>query len=332
MSIAYCLCPSFVGKNIVEPDSFTDIFIGCFINTKDQIVIDSNGHLWNEYLNSVKDDCNSFQLFKVWEHQLKSNKNEGKLLVSHVKPNIINEECLYESAEKAITTNMKYIVVNDNNSMKEFISRINKQKIKLLNKNNFKNLKSETTVKEFCFNKAISDINWCLSRLVRNKLNKSENECNDYIRDLLSAKDYEIKDQPREGISPTGKDKGSLDIIIEEGGSLVSIIETMILTSLNTEYIITHYNKLLHNYNPTGIPHTFLVTFYKGKDFTAWWNRYSNYITQLDPKTLASGDRTVLNPIVEQSTIYRSQKSFLQTGTISGAFFSCLHIAIDLSN
>ena len=54
---------------------------------------------------------------------------------------------------------------------------------------------------------------------------------------MLESKEYKIKDQSREGRSLGGKDKGELDIVIEDYNNLFAIIEALRLNSVNKREI-----------------------------------------------------------------------------------------------
>ena len=79
----------------------------------------------------------------------------------------------------------------------------------------------------------------------------SENQRNDYIRDLLKTEKYDVKDQTRRGISAIGKSAGEVDILIEEGGLPVTIIEALNLDSLDTNYLDRHLDKV-YRYDTVG--------------------------------------------------------------------------------
>ena len=56
---------------------------------------------------------------------------------------------------------------------------------------------------------------------------------------------YDVIDQTRRGISSTEKCAGEVDILIEEDGSPVTIIEALNLDSLNTHYLDRTYRQNL---------------------------------------------------------------------------------------
>lgn len=81
--------------------------------------------------------------------------------------------------------------------------------------------------------------------------NATEDQRNDYIRDILDAVGYDVKDQTRRGLSPSGKAAGEVDILIKEHGFPITIIEALNLDSLNKEYLDKHIDKI-YNYDTAG--------------------------------------------------------------------------------
>lgn len=64
--------------------------------------------------------------------------------------------------------------------------------------------------------------------------NRSENEINDYFRDMLGAKGYnQVLNQTRHGISMNGKDAGEVDILLKKDDKEVAIIEGLKLDCVN---------------------------------------------------------------------------------------------------
>ncbi len=54
----------------------------------------------------------------------------------------------------------------------------------------------------------------------------TEEQRNDYIRDILDIAGYDVKDQTRKGLSPNGKDVGEVDILIKEKNFPTDIVRT----------------------------------------------------------------------------------------------------------
>ncbi len=106
----------------------------------------------------------------------------------------------------------------------------------------------------------------------------SENNINDFFRDMLFAKGYsEVKDQTRHGISKSGQGAGEVDILLSKGGKEIAIFEGLKLSSVNTTYIDEHITKSIVNYNALGTA-TFVVAYVSSADFEAFWDRYFTHL------------------------------------------------------
>ena len=108
-------------------------------------------------------------------------------------------------------------------------------------------------------------------------INASENSINDGIRNELSMI-YDVKDQTRCGVSVNGKDAGEIDIKICENGNPVAIIEGLKLSCLSKDYLCTHLNKAISNYNPMGCSLVYILIYAKVKDFDGFWNKFMDYM------------------------------------------------------
>lgn len=114
----------------------------------------------------------------------------------------------------------------------------------------------------------------------------SEDARNTFIRDMLRSKGYYISDQTFGGKSQTGKSAGELDIEIRESARRpLAIYEAMNLKGFSQsdkEYWNKHLLKLIDNYNPSGLPFLFLVTYLEctKDDFKELWLNYSVHFSQ----------------------------------------------------
>lgn len=107
--------------------------------------------------------------------------------------------------------------------------------------------------------------------------NVSEDERNDYVRDLLSMKGYFIKDQTRRGYSSSGKKTGEADFLIEISDMPFSIIEALNLSNLDKSYLNTHLDKI-YNYDTTGNSFNVCLSYVETKDFGSFWKKYCDYV------------------------------------------------------
>ena len=116
----------------------------------------------------------------------------------------------------------------------------------------------------------------CLNALYNES--SSENNINDYFRDMLFSKGYdETKDQTRHGISVSGKDAGEVDILLTKSGKEIAIFEGLKLNGINANRIDEHIEKAVNNYNSLGTA-TFIVVYFCGSNFEEFWKKYFNYI------------------------------------------------------
>lgn len=133
--------------------------------------------------------------------------------------------------------------------------------------------------KRYSINKLLNDIFLACIKLQANYHYKdvTEDERNDFIRDFLSAKEYVIKDQTRQGTSKEGKASGEVDILIEQNNIPYAIIEALNLSSLNASYLDAHIDKV-YKYDTLGYDSNFIISYVKIKDFEGFWNKYKEHI------------------------------------------------------
>lgn len=140
--------------------------------------------------------------------------------------------------------------------------------------------------KRFCIdiaaaNSVLADLIKIGERLCSNNTynkNSTENSINDFFRDTLSLMGYnEVKDQSRHGISNNMKEAGEVDILITKAGKEIAIFEGLKLNSVNVNYIDTHIEKAITNYNALGTA-TFIVAYVSAQDFGTFWKKYTEHI------------------------------------------------------
>ena len=107
--------------------------------------------------------------------------------------------------------------------------------------------------------------------------NAKEDERNDYIGDILSAIGYTVKDQTRRGSSSSGKDSGELDIFVSKDGLPFTVIEAMNLSSVDTNYINKHLDKIFL-YDTSGNKFNVCLSYVKIADFDTFWEKYSAHV------------------------------------------------------
>lgn len=102
---------------------------------------------------------------------------------------------------------------------------------------------------------------------------------NDFVRDLLKMAKYDVIDQTRRGISSTEKCAGEVDILIEEDGSPVTIIEALNLDSLNTHYLDRHIDKI-YRYDTVGNMFNIILSYVSVSNFSKFCEKYFKHIKE----------------------------------------------------
>lgn len=329
MRRSHCICPKFLSKNIGDDSVFLNFFMGTLLKSEDQIVLDREEQLSTSYVLSLSEDVNGFTNYKMWRRLL-DTCGSGKTLLSSSAGSSSSGEVVYRTISRAITSFCKSIVADDNNHYADFIAEINRQRISLLNLQNVNKTLAEGRFKPMpTYTELEADIEWVLQRLARrSKKSDSEDYSNDYLRDMIMSKGYEVKDQTREGQSSSGLSAGELDIIIEHQMDLFAIIEAMRLESVDSNYINAHYTKLLSNYNPVDVKRTFLITYYSGSSFDAWWARYCAQISTLNMAEISgkSGISAASIDLIE--TPYGSIKKLHHHLNAGDEHSLCIHMAV----
>lgn len=107
----------------------------------------------------------------------------------------------------------------------------------------------------------------------------SENQRNDFVRDLLKMAKYDVIDQTRRGISSIGKCAGEVDILIEEDGLPITIIEALNLDSLNTHYLDRHIDKI-YRYDTVGNMFNIILSYVSVSNFSKFCEKYFKHIKE----------------------------------------------------
>jgi hypothetical protein len=127
-------------------------------------------------------------------------------------------------------------------------------------------------------NKLLKDIIDKATRMLERKNTKKiEDLHTDELTDWLRDKGYNVADQSRTGIS--NLNAGEVDIMIRaENGTPVSIIEAFRLSSFDKKNIVSHLNKLLHNYDTAGHEKNYVIVYAEAEKFSPLWKKYSDYV------------------------------------------------------
>lgn len=332
MYCAVCLCPDFVVANISDINLFSGFFIGTIVNGENQLILDADEKIRLGYLKSCKNNKDSFYLLQKWEAEL-SKASSGKILLAPVSNSTDDiKDIVVCAVANAATTFDKHIVVLDNNSYSGYVDELVRQRVNLLNLNSISLISKEDRVQRpLNFIKFDSDLSWVLQRLGRRSAKGyGEDDFNDFIRDMLLAKNYEVKDQTREGESQSGKKAGELDLVIEDRGELFAIIEALILNSLDQANILKHYSKLIDNYNPIHVKRLFLIAYYTGAKFDAWCERYIEYLKGITSVDIGVESHQIVE-VKEVDTPYIGLRKIEHHFRYAGEHYFCIHYAVKMA-
>lgn len=109
--------------------------------------------------------------------------------------------------------------------------------------------------------------------------NELENPRNDNIRNLLKMAGHDVKDQTRRGLSASGMDAGEIDILIEEDGHTVTIIEALNLSYVDATKLDEHIDKI-YGYDTVGNKFNVILVYVKTRDFADFCKRYYAHIKE----------------------------------------------------
>ncbi|CAI1046951.1 hypothetical protein [Serratia proteamaculans] len=335
MSQVYCICPQFLGKNISDTSAYENFFLKKIYIDSNQMVIDKGERIIREYIKEVKNDKNKFSLYNTWITLIKNKKD--KILISDANENENIEYFLCSNIINAVTSHDKKLVTSDNMKYKSHIEELKKQQVELVSMNNIDTMSRADLIKSrnISHMELESDIDWALHNIIR-FFDKTvhEDKYTDHLRQMLSARYYEIVGQSREGLSGSMFGLGELDLAIESKGYLFAIIEAIRLNSLDKANINSHYNKLIHNYNRASIPRLYLTTYYIGNNFSDWWEKYKSHIENIKPCDLSVGIKTRFTKVEypdPQDGFYTGIKKLYHYGKYeTGQNFMCVHQAVNL--
>jgi hypothetical protein len=123
----------------------------------------------------------------------------------------------------------------------------------------------------------------CTTILERNHQNKTENQINDYLTDLLRAKKINIADQTRSGQSLSKLSEGQIDIMVrDEKGLPLMIVECLKLSRVSSkgknQNLTDHILKLIDNYDGLGLSNKCLIVYCFSDNFDDFQDSYSCFL------------------------------------------------------
>ena len=155
--------------------------------------------------------------------------------------------------------------------------------------------------------------------------NEKEDPRSTQVRTILRNRGVFVSDQTLYGHAKDSDNPGEVDLMImKDTTDPLTIIEAMNIDSVKKEYIQEHLNKLLDDYNPSGLPELFLVAYVQKakKSFQTFWNDYVDFITGTD-----TGDFR-FESIDECETHNHFLKHAVAEYSCGGAIFKVHHICM----
>ncbi len=110
-------------------------------------------------------------------------------------------------------------------------------------------------------------------------IQKYEDSRNSFVANVLTNKNYRVKDQTKFGKAKM--QPGEIDIKIDDQkGGTIAIYEAFNLSYFDKTIIKNHLTKIF-DYDANGLPENYMVV-YCNKKFTENWNKYINYIPTIE--------------------------------------------------
>lgn len=326
---AYCFSPEIISNRISDPAFFLQLLVPSTVSSSHHVLLDRNEQLWLDYLESTRHDHLAFNNVQQWRIALDNHPN--KILLSDIgEQDQITPEEVSEIAIKAPVTCSRFIVTSINHSYSEHVDKLISNGVHLISEFNLlesaRDQPASIIYNPTTFYHHLVD---ALSIIASTRSNQLENVHNDHLRNLLRYKGYDVYDQSRMGVSQSRLNAGNLDLLIRNEQRWVTIIEPLRLATWSANNILSHYNKLIDNYNPLGLVHTHIIVYYIGQNngFTGLYETYKNYINGLSSSDFEA--TVTLQEIDELTSEYQSVRSFVHRGTINGQHFICTHYCVN---
>lgn len=194
-------------------------------------------------------------------------------------PASLSHQELSVNIAKAVPVN-RNIVVDDVDDYHLLAQQVKLASIKLLERKKAQSIFCEE--KAFDYEEFTNELIAIAHRLTERKHKSAvENWTNDIVVDLLRNRGYGGWDQSRSGRSGGGLDAGELDICHRNtDGVMESIIEAFRLSSCGekNEVVTEHLDKLINNYDTTGLARNFVLIYAESKRFSTLWAAYKKYV------------------------------------------------------
>ncbi|HHC6804202.1 hypothetical protein [Vibrio parahaemolyticus] len=337
---SYFFCPNFIERQSRITDEFAyDIALNHFydfMNDSDhKIILDENKFIISLY-RKASSDPSLFEK-KGTTERLVRYLSSGKVNTDISSHKIFDSELeeFVKLVSHTPTTYHKIIITDQPDEYKPYIDILNISSITILESRLYKQSRNDLRLFYFSYHQLTQDLLKSCKFLASTKATKLEDEYNDYIRDLLKMVGYIVHDQHRSGRSQNSfNNLGELDLVVENAGQDVSIIEALRAKSINRTNIESHYKKLIDNYNPQRLPHTYLVVYYHdGSNFTSFQEKYQEYIESIDGSSMYETKDIKLGRVTLCDTGEGNAiRAFKQAISIDSDPCFCTHILVNLSS
>lgn len=204
-----------------------------------------------------------------------------KYLIAKIFPDF-NDTLIYlagaQNHNERDASNIKRLLIsNDDSSV--VINTSDSDIVTLLILEDLSNLKSSEYTKEM--EKLFESILYC-AREVQSKhrvFNNNEDQINSVFHSILSV-NFRVENQSQRGTTLTNKMYGELDVMVftKESNYPLSILEAFVISSIDTNYIGSHLDKLTHNYDANGLTRNYSIIYAKHVNFSLFWNRYLDFV------------------------------------------------------
>lgn len=155
------------------------------------------------------------------------------------------------------------------------------KKIWVIKVKTYESLDINSDVKNETMNNILRDLYLACIKLQGNSFyyDATEDQRNDFVRDIMETTGHQVKDQTRRGLSAAGKAAGELDIFIHASGFPITIIEALNLSSLDRAYLDKHIDKV-YNYDTAGNYFNIILSYVKVSNFQDFCSKYLKHIKE----------------------------------------------------
>ena len=285
-------CPTYIGKCL--PQEIVDILYK-IPNTKSntKIAVDEDLAILERYVAQPDVDALISEWIQLLINSFPHRMTKVKKIANSEKMN--DQQICLELAKEVLAN--RRIVVDEEDDYFPFKDEVKLSGIQLVERHEAHKIFEKNST--FCPQTFSRELIAIAHRLCERRINaKLENFKNDMVTDFLRNRDYVATDQTRSGKSSLGLDLGELDIAVRrKDGVIESIIEAFRLNSCGKKnsVIAEHINKLVHDYDSTGVSRSFAMIYAETQSFGRLWKGYVSYIEKLNDQISFKGDNKLIS-------------------------------------